>query len=133
MAGTLKSGKRSGGEKPGRRRLPSRRTIKYGAWADLSLRGLDQRTKVAKAIQQIEAELVGSLGNDPSPQERLIIQRASVKTMRRALLKRAVPINLTADPETVQAILIVLGTPKLLSTSADGSSPSLQSTPSSSE
>ena len=48
---------------------------------------IDGRTKQAKAIQQVQAELTGALGNDPSPQEILIIQRCSVKALKCALIE----------------------------------------------
>jgi len=48
---------------------------------------IDGRTRQAKAIQQVQAELTAALGNDPSPQEILIIQRASVKALKCALIE----------------------------------------------
>ncbi len=59
--------------------------IRHGAYR--SLTKMDGRTKEAQALQQVEAELVSAVGGDPSPQEILIIKRASVKALRCALME----------------------------------------------
>src|SRR3990170_7071125 len=52
----------------------------YSLRALLSGDGLDQRTSLYKALREKEQELIGSLGGDPSPQEKAIIAD-TVKTM----------------------------------------------------
>ena len=48
---------------------------------------MDGRTKEAQALRQVEAELVTSIGGDPSAQEILIIKRACIKALRCALME----------------------------------------------
>src|SRR3990172_3617411 len=52
----------------------------YSLRALLSGDGLDQRTSLYKSLREKEQELIGSLGGDPSPQEKAIIAD-TVKTM----------------------------------------------------
>ena len=55
------------------------------------------RTRQARALRQIEAELATSLGGEPSPQQVLIIQRASVKAIRCALAEVAILAGTASD------------------------------------
>jgi hypothetical protein len=50
---------------------------------------LDQRTKFAKALKSVEAELVSALGGDPTPQERILIDRVVYKLARLTLFEAA--------------------------------------------
>ena len=43
---------------------------------------MDGRTREAKAIHQIQAELVTALGGDPTPQQTILLQRIAVKSLR---------------------------------------------------
>jgi len=47
-----------------------------------SLDRVDGRTREAKILHEVEAALVTALGGDPSPQETIMIQRISVKSLR---------------------------------------------------
>ncbi len=60
--------------------------LQHGGYRDLSAEKLDQRTREAKALNQIEGELVTALGGEPSPQEILIVKQAAVKAVRVALI-----------------------------------------------
>ncbi len=62
---------------------------KSGAFADLRRRNLDQRTKLARALRSVEAELVSALGGDPSPQEIILVDRAVYKLARITLFEAA--------------------------------------------
>ncbi len=55
---------------------------------DLSRENLDGRTKIARTLREIETTLVTALGGDPSPQEIMLIKRASVKAVRCSLVER---------------------------------------------
>ena len=72
------------GRKTGRKggQWNNKLAVKHGAY----IKKWDGRTREAKAIHQIQAELVTALG-DVTPQETLIIQRASVKALRCALVE----------------------------------------------
>ncbi len=72
------------GRKSGRKggQWKNKLAVKHGAY----IKKWDGRTREAKAIHQIQAELVAALG-DVTPQEILIIQRASVKALRCALVE----------------------------------------------
>ena len=69
-----------------RGQLGNTNALQHGGYRDLSAEKLDQRTREAKALNQIEAELVTALGGDPSPQEVLIVKQAAVKAVRVALI-----------------------------------------------
>jgi len=46
------------------------------------LHQLDQRTKEARIINEVEATLSTALGGSPSPQQVILIQRIAVKSLR---------------------------------------------------
>jgi len=46
------------------------------------LHQLDQRTKEARIINEVEATLSTALGGSPSPQQTILIQRIAVKSLR---------------------------------------------------
>jgi len=58
--------------------LGNHNAVKHGAY----LQRVDGRTRMGKAQRQVEGALVGALGGDPSPQQILLLQRASVKAIR---------------------------------------------------
>ena len=61
--------------------------LQHGAYGSLSRSGLDGRTRVAKALDCVEAELICALGNEPSPQELMLIKSAATKFIRCLLLR----------------------------------------------
>jgi len=63
--------------------------LKAGVYADLSRRNVDQRSKLAKALRAIEGELVAAIGGDPSPQEKVLIDRAVYKIARCTMFEAA--------------------------------------------
>lgn len=65
--------------------------MKSGAFAAISLDSLDGRTKLAKALRHIEADLVFALGGDENvtPQEKLILGEVLYKIVRLSLFKAA--------------------------------------------
>ena len=73
--------------------------LKHGAYQSLSGDILDSRTKEARALLEAEAELIDAVGGggDPSPQELLIIRRASVKAVRCALAEQKILSGNSAD------------------------------------
>ena len=78
-------------------RKPSRKksdeTLKHGCYQNLSRETIDGRTKIARMLSQIEAELLSAIP-DPSPQELLLIQAATIKAVRCRL---AGPLILTDE------------------------------------
>ena len=48
----------------------------------------DARTREGRTLNQIESALVSALGGAPSPQQILILQRASIKAIRCALIEK---------------------------------------------
>lgn len=52
------------------------------------LQRYDRRTREGRTLGQIEAGLAAALGGAPSPQQILILQRASIKAIRCALIER---------------------------------------------
>jgi len=70
--------KRKGGQ-PG-----NKNAMKHGGY----LQKIDGRTRMGKAQRQVEGALVAALGGDPSPQQVLILQRASVKAIKCWVLER---------------------------------------------
>jgi hypothetical protein len=66
----------------------NRNAIKHGGY--LNLYDPDQRTREAKILNHIEASLVSAIGNNPTPQEILLIKRTSVKGLRCAALEREI-------------------------------------------
>ena len=65
--------------------------VRHGAYRKLNL--LDQRTREARILAQLEGMLVSALGGDPSPQQILLIKRACVKAFRCSLLEREIIVN----------------------------------------
>lgn len=61
--------------------------LQHGGYGSLNRSGLDGRTRVAKALDCVEADLVSALGNDPSPQELMLIKSAATKFIRCLLLR----------------------------------------------
>lgn len=60
-----------------------------GVYADLSRRNVDQRSKLAKILRGIEGELVSAIGGDPSPQQKILIDRAVYKIARCTMFEAA--------------------------------------------
>ena len=54
----------------------------HGIFTEMSHRNLDQRSKMARIIRHVEAELVSALGGEPSPQEMLLVGRVAFKMIR---------------------------------------------------
>lgn len=70
--------KKKGGQ-PG-----NRNAVRHGAY----LQRMDGRTRMGKAQRQVEGALVMALGGDPSPQQVLLLQRASTKAVRCWVLEK---------------------------------------------
>jgi hypothetical protein len=68
-------------------RLANTNAVKHGAYGDLSKRNLDQRSKLARALREVEGELVDAVGGDPSPQEKILIDRVVFKLARVTLFE----------------------------------------------
>jgi hypothetical protein len=64
-------------------------TLVTGIYADLGSRNLDGRSKLARAMRAVKADLTTALGNDPSPQERILIDRCVYKLFRVTLFEAA--------------------------------------------
>jgi len=60
-----------------------------GIYADLAGRNLDQRSKLARAMRAVKADLTMAVGNDPSPQRRMLIDRCIYKLFRLTLFEAA--------------------------------------------
>ncbi len=75
--------------------------LQHGGYRDLSAEKLDQRTREAKALNQIEGELVTALGGEPSPQEILIVKQAAVKAVRVALIGQHLLIANGSAPQSL--------------------------------
>ena len=60
--------------------------LQHGGYSLLSRSKLDGRTRVAKALDSVEAELISALG-DTSPQELILIQSIATKYIRCLLLR----------------------------------------------
>jgi len=58
-----------------------------------SLHQLDQRTKEARIINEVESTLGTALGGSPSPQQVILIQRIAVKSLRCFLAEREILRN----------------------------------------
>jgi len=58
--------------------------LKSGVYADLSRRNIDQRTKLARALHAVEADLVSALGGAEAitPQEKILVDRVVYKLAR---------------------------------------------------
>jgi len=63
--------------------------IVTGIYADLSSRNLDGRSKLARAMRAVKADLTMAVGNDPSPQKRILIDRVTYKLFRITLFEAA--------------------------------------------
>lgn len=72
MVGEQRVNTRRPGAQPG-----NRNGMRHGAY----LQKLDRRARLGKAQAEVEAALVGALG-DPSPQETLLLQRIAMKAVR---------------------------------------------------
>ncbi len=59
--------------------------VKHGAYREP--RKLDGRSREVRFVAEVESALATALGGDPSVQERLLIRRAAVKSMRLALME----------------------------------------------
>ena len=66
-----------------------RNSVKSGAFATLDRRNIDQRTKLARALKHVHAELINALGGPEavSPQKQIIISRAVYKLARCVLFE----------------------------------------------
>jgi len=80
--------------------IGSKNHLVHGGYQNLSLGKLDGRTKEARAVRHIQAELSTALG-DVSPQQILLIQRASVKAVRCALAEAEI---LKANGDAAQSL-----------------------------
>src|SRR5215471_7588575 len=60
-----------------------------GIYADLSSRNLDGRSKLARAMRAVKADLMMAVGSDPSPQKRILIDRVTYKLFRITLFEAA--------------------------------------------
>lgn len=65
--------------------------VTHGTYRNLT--SLDRRTKLSKALEHIQAQLSFALGNDITPQQALLIQRASFKAIRCALAEAEIIRN----------------------------------------
>ena len=65
--------------------------LKSGVYADLSRRNIDQRTKLARALHAVEADLVSALGGAEAitPQEKILVDRVVYKLARCTLAEAA--------------------------------------------
>ncbi len=66
----------------------NRNAVKHGGY--MSLYDPDQRTRQAKILNCIEANLVQAIGGDPTPQEILLIKRVCMKGLRCAAFEREI-------------------------------------------
>jgi hypothetical protein len=89
MPRTLAMVKKLPGSKKHGGREKNANSLKTGVYADLSHRNMDQRSRFAKALNRVEADLVSAIGGDPSPQEIILIQRVVYKTARCFLFEAA--------------------------------------------
>jgi len=78
----------------------NRSAVKHGGYTDLTPESLDGRTKIARTLREVEATLATALG-DPSPQEVILIRRASVKALRCSLVEQYL---LTEDRNAAQGL-----------------------------
>jgi hypothetical protein len=62
--------------------LANDNAVTSGVYGDLSRRNLDQRSKLARALREIEGELVSAIGGNPSPQQTILIHRIVYKLAR---------------------------------------------------
>ncbi|MGA8196000.1 MAG: hypothetical protein WB902_21820 [Acetobacteraceae bacterium] len=75
--------------------LKSRRRARLGPHSsNRALASLDGRTTLAKIMRGVAQDLLGHLGDDPTPPQRLLVQAASIKAARLAMLADAM---LTAE------------------------------------
>lgn len=84
-----------------RGQLGNTNALQHGGYRDLSAEKLDQRTREAKALNQVEGELVTALGGEPSPQEILIVKQAAVKAVRVALIGQHLLIANGSAPQSL--------------------------------
>jgi len=73
--------------------------LQHGAYGSLNRSGLDGRTRVAKALDCVESELTSALGNDPSPQEIMLIKSVATKFIRCLLLRGQILGDETPKPD----------------------------------
>jgi len=66
----------------------NKRALAHGSYQ--SLHQLDQRTKEARIINEVEATLSTALGGSPSPQQVILIQRIAMKSLRCFLSEREI-------------------------------------------
>ena len=68
---------------------------RHGAY--FTLKKLDGRSSIAKAINHIEAELCTALGGDPTPQQTLILKTVAVKAVRLTALEHDVLLEQASE------------------------------------
>ncbi len=78
------------------------RRVKHGAYRELGK--LDRRSREVRFVTEVESALAAALGGDPSVQERLLLRRVAVKSMRLAfmeseLLKRSNEVSETLSQD----------------------------------
>jgi len=74
---------------PPDRRKRTTSAMVTGIYSDLSGRNLDQRSKLAKALRATTDALTVAIGGNPSPQQRILIDRAVYKLARCTLFESA--------------------------------------------
>ena len=64
-------------------------SVVNGVWSDLRRKGLDGRSKLAKAMDVAEADLVADLGGNEkvTPQQRILLDRCVYKLAKCVLLR----------------------------------------------
>ncbi len=65
------------------------------------LHQLDQRTKEARIINEVESTLASALGGNPSPQQTILIQRIAVKSLRCFLAEREILKNSNGETREI--------------------------------
>lgn len=75
--------------------INNKNAVRHGAY----IKRYDRRTVVGRQAAQIEAALTTALGDNPSPQEILIIQRVAVKSVRCAIIERELFSQDSVSPE----------------------------------
>ncbi len=73
--------------------------VKHGGYRPLGR--LDWRSREARFVGEVEAELITTLGGEPTVQECLLIRRAAVKSMRLALMESKL---LKSDSDVPEAL-----------------------------
>jgi hypothetical protein len=62
----------------------------------------DRRTRQARYVESLQEQLTEAIGGDPSPQQALIIRRASFKALRCSLSESTMIANNGNTPESLK-------------------------------